>query len=59
MGNKVQTNRQVSENDNMSKSNNSVLSKSNHVKIGQGQLRLIIYTYFVLPYMGMVAILVK
>ena len=24
----------------------------NNVKIGQGQLRLIIQTYFVLPYMG-------
>ena len=24
----------------------------NYVKIGQGQLRLIIKTYFVLPYMG-------
>ena len=24
----------------------------NYVKIGQGQLRLIIQTYFVLPYMG-------
>ena len=31
----------------------------NNVKIGQGQLRLIIETYFVLPYMGVVAILVK
>ena len=31
----------------------------NNVKIGHGQLRLIIQTYFVLPYMGMVAILVK
>ena len=31
----------------------------NNVKIGQGQLRLIIYTYFVLTYMGMVAILIK
>ena len=30
-----------------------------NVKIGHGQLRLIIQTYFVLPYMGMVAILVK
>ena len=30
-----------------------------NVKIGYGQLRLIIQTYFVLPYMGMVAILVK
>ena len=24
----------------------------NNVKIGQGQLRLIIHTYFALPYMG-------
>ena len=24
----------------------------NNVKVGQGQLRLIIQTYFVLPYMG-------
>ena len=31
----------------------------NSVKISQGQLRLIILTYFVLLYMGMVAILVK
>ena len=31
----------------------------NNVKIGNSQLRLIIQTYFVLPYMGMVAILVK
>ena len=31
----------------------------NNVKIGQGQLRLIIETYFVLPYMGVAAILVK
>ena len=31
----------------------------NYVKTGNGQLRLIIQTYFVLPYMGMVAILVK
>ena len=31
----------------------------NNVKIGHGQLRLIIQTYFVLPCMGMVAILVK
>ena len=31
----------------------------NNVKIGHGYLRLIIQTYFVLPYMGMVAILVK
>ena len=31
----------------------------NNVKIGHGHLRLIIQTYFVLPYMGMVAILVK
>ena len=31
----------------------------NNAKIGHGQLRLIIQTYFVLPYMGMVAILVK
>ena len=30
-----------------------------NVKIGQGQLRLIIETYFVLPYMGVAAILVK
>ena len=31
-----------------------------NVKIGHGHLlRLIIQTYFVLPYMGMVAILVK
>ena len=29
-----------------------------NVKVGHGQLRLIIQTYFVLPYMGMVAILV-
>ena len=28
----------------------------NNVKIGQCQLRLIIQTYFVLPYIGMVAI---
>ena len=28
----------------------------NNVKIGHGQLRLIFQTYFVLPYMGMVAI---
>ena len=31
----------------------------NNVKIGHGQLTLIIQTYLVLPYMGMVAILVK
>ena len=31
----------------------------NKIKIGHGQLRLIIKTYFVLPYMGMVTILVK
>ena len=31
----------------------------NNVKIGHGHLRLFIQTYFVLPYMGMVAILVK
>ena len=31
----------------------------NNVKIGHYQLRLIIQTYFGLPYMGMVAILVK
>ena len=31
----------------------------NIVKIGHGQLRLIIKKYFVLPYMGIVAILVK
>ena len=31
----------------------------NNVKIGQGQLRLIIETYFVLLYMGVAAILVK
>ena len=31
----------------------------NNVKIGHGQLRLIIQTYFVLLYIGMVAILVK
>ena len=31
----------------------------NNVKIGQGLLRLIIETYFVLPYMGVAAILVK
>ena len=31
----------------------------NNVKIGQGQLRLIIQTYFVLPYMCMVAIFAK
>ena len=31
----------------------------NNVKVGQGQLRLIIETYFVLPYMRVVAILVK
>ena len=31
----------------------------NNVIIGHCQLRLIIQTYFVLPYMGMVAILVK
>ena len=31
----------------------------NNVKIGQGQLRFIIETYFVLPYMGVVANLVK
>ena len=30
-----------------------------NVKIGQGQLRLIIETYFVLPYMGVAAIMVK
>ena len=30
-----------------------------NVKIGHGQLRLFIQTNFVLPYMGMVAILVK
>ena len=34
-------------------------SDLNNVKIGHGQPRLIIQTYFVLPYMGMVAILVK
>ena len=31
----------------------------NNDKIGHGQVRLIIQTYFILPYMGMVAILVK
>ena len=31
----------------------------NYVKIGQGQFRLIIETYFVLPYMGNAAILVN
>ena len=31
----------------------------NNVKIGQGQLRLIMETYFVLPYMGVAANLVK
>ena len=31
----------------------------NNVKIGQGQLRLITETYFVLPYVGVAAILVK
>ena len=31
----------------------------NNVKLGQGQPRLNIQTYFVLPYMGMPAILVK
>ena len=31
----------------------------NNVKTGQGQLIFIIQTYFVLPYMGMVAIFVK
>ena len=31
----------------------------NNVKIGQGQLRLIIETYFVLPHMGVAAFLVK
>ena len=31
----------------------------NNVKIGQGQLRLITETYFVLLYMGVAAILVK
>ena len=31
----------------------------NNVKVGQCQLRLIIETYFVLPYMRVVAILVK
>ena len=31
----------------------------NNVKVSHGQLRLIIQTYFVLPYMGLVAILVK
>ena len=31
----------------------------NNVKIGQGKLRLIIETYFVLPYMGVAAILAK
>ena len=31
----------------------------NNVIIGHDQLRLIIQTYFGLPYMGMVAILVK
>ena len=31
----------------------------NNVKISQGQLRLILLTYFVLLYIGMVAILVK
>ena len=31
----------------------------NNVNIGQGQLRHIVKTYFVLPCMGMVAILVK
>ena len=30
-----------------------------NVKIDQGQLRLIIETYFVLPYMGVAATLVK
>ena len=29
----------------------------NNVKTGQGQLRLIVETYFVLPYMGVAAIL--
>ena len=31
----------------------------NNVKIGQGQLRLIIETYLVLPFMGVAAILIK
>ena len=31
----------------------------NNAKKGHGHLRLIIQAYFVLPYMGMVAILVK
>ena len=35
------------------------LIPDNNVEIGQGQLRLIVETYFVLPYMGVAAIFVK